>query len=199
MHGAAQRRRSAYQPGRAASLARRVCPLHAFALMAVSISISLHGALAPCFMAQEWSKRWRGKTLRIKNPKTGNTLEVQASRRWGGDEGGTPPSMQLSVHQRAPMCASTRTNSALQCALCDTPTQCRTGLARAHPCPTRPGPAPFHPRKVLDTCADSDCDGCCTTNARKNGGVLIDLESATAERFWEGEVQDLAAIEWQVV
>ncbi|PRW57035.1 hypothetical protein C2E21_4319 [Chlorella sorokiniana] len=53
--------------------------------------------------------------------------------------------------------------------------------------------------KVLDTCADDDCEGCCTSNARKNGGFLIDLEATTAERFWEGEVQGLAAIQWQVV
>lgn len=60
-----------------------------------------------------------------------------------------------------------------------------------------------HPIKlqcqVLDMCADDDCDGCCTSNARKNGGFLIDLEAATAERFWEGDIQGLAAIQWQVV
>ncbi len=35
---------------------------------------------------------------------------------------------------------------------------------------------------VLDTCADSDCDGCCTRN-RGNKDALIDLESATNARF----------------
>ncbi|KAI7837505.1 hypothetical protein COHA_008641 [Chlorella ohadii] len=52
---------------------------------------------------------------------------------------------------------------------------------------------------VLDTCSDDDCDGCCTSNALKNGGYLIDLEAATAERFWEGDVHGLAAIQRQVV
>ena len=62
------------------------------------------------------------------------------------------------------------------------------------PCP--PSTAP----QVLDTCADSDCGGCCTANARRSGGTLLDLEFNTAKRFWgEGGVQDLASIDWQVV
>jgi hypothetical protein len=35
---------------------------------------------------------------------------------------------------------------------------------------------------VLDTCADSDCDGCCTEN-QGNADQLIDLESYTNERL----------------
>ena len=35
---------------------------------------------------------------------------------------------------------------------------------------------------VYDKCADSDCDGCCTKNAGKNG-FLIDIESYTRARF----------------
>jgi hypothetical protein len=35
---------------------------------------------------------------------------------------------------------------------------------------------------VLDTCGDSDCDGCCTQNLG-NAEQLIDLESYTNERF----------------
>jgi hypothetical protein len=35
---------------------------------------------------------------------------------------------------------------------------------------------------VLDTCADSDCDGCCTEN-QGNADQLIDLESYTDERW----------------
>jgi hypothetical protein len=35
---------------------------------------------------------------------------------------------------------------------------------------------------VLDTCADSDCSGCCTTNQGDND-ALIDLESYTNERW----------------
>ena len=35
--------------------------------------------------------------------------------------------------------------------------------------------------KVYDMCSDSDCDGCCTENAKS--GFLIDVEKYTAERF----------------
>lgn len=35
---------------------------------------------------------------------------------------------------------------------------------------------------VLDTCADSDCDGCCTRN-RGNKDALLDLEKFTNERW----------------
>ncbi|WP_437580017.1 RICIN domain-containing protein [Sorangium sp. So ce887] len=45
--------------------------------------------------------------------------------------------------------------------------------------------------KVYDMCADSDCSGCCTQNARPSGN-LIDLEKHTAERFGvpaEGQVE----------
>ena len=34
---------------------------------------------------------------------------------------------------------------------------------------------------VYDMCADSDCDGCCTRNAKS--GFLIDIEEHTADRF----------------
>lgn len=44
---------------------------------------------------------------------------------------------------------------------------------------------------VVDTCADADCDGCCTEN-RGDADALIDLESYTAERFG---VED-GPIEW---
>ncbi len=39
--------------------------------------------------------------------------------------------------------------------------------------------------QVLDECADSDCSGCCTKNAGKNG-YLIDMEEATSKRFGVG-------------
>ena len=52
---------------------------------------------------------------------------------------------------------------------------------------------------ALDTCDDNDCGGCCTENANKNGGTLIDLERNTALRFYDGKVEDLAKIEWQMV
>ena len=41
---------------------------------------------------------------------------------------------------------------------------------------------------VYDTCSDSDCSspnggGCCTDNAKKGNGVLIDMERYTAQKF----------------
>jgi len=36
--------------------------------------------------------------------------------------------------------------------------------------------------KVYDECADSDCDGCCTKNA-KPSGFLIDMEKYTVQKF----------------
>lgn len=44
---------------------------------------------------------------------------------------------------------------------------------------------------VLDTCADSDCDGCCTTNLGTMD-QLIDLESYTNERWGVAD----GSIEW---
>jgi hypothetical protein len=35
---------------------------------------------------------------------------------------------------------------------------------------------------VYDTCADADCDGCCTQN-RGSADALIDVESYTAKRW----------------
>jgi hypothetical protein len=41
---------------------------------------------------------------------------------------------------------------------------------------------------VYDECADSDCSGCCTENARQNGlNFLIDIESFTMDRFGTGD------------
>ncbi|KAL4420742.1 hypothetical protein ABPG75_010398 [Micractinium tetrahymenae] len=76
-----------------------------------------------------WDRKWKNKTLRIRNPDTGKTLDV----------------------------------------------------------------------KVLDTCDDADCDGCCTQNANKNGGHLVDLEYYTAQRFWGSHIRGMAAIEFQVL
>ncbi len=41
---------------------------------------------------------------------------------------------------------------------------------------------------VYDTCADSDCSGCCSANAWQNGGrgTLLDIESYSRERFGFG-------------
>lgn len=51
---------------------------------------------------------------------------------------------------------------------------------------------------VVDRCDDDDCGGCCTKNAKKNGGTLIDLEWHTAQRFWGSDkVEGLAPIDWK--
>jgi hypothetical protein len=42
--------------------------------------------------------------------------------------------------------------------------------------------------RVYDECADSDCSGCCTENA-KPSGFLIDVEKYTAQRFGVGDGQ----------
>jgi hypothetical protein len=44
---------------------------------------------------------------------------------------------------------------------------------------------------VLDTCGDSDCDGCCTEN-RGSADELIDIESDTNDRWGVSD----GAIEW---
>lgn len=54
--------------------------------------------------------------------------------------------------------------------------------------------------QVLDKCADSDCDNCCTKNMQETG-FLLDLEKYTAERFNEGissSTNDTDVIEWKV-
>jgi hypothetical protein len=38
---------------------------------------------------------------------------------------------------------------------------------------------------VLDMCADSDCNGCCTANMNwSNNGFLLDVDSSAAQRVW---------------
>jgi hypothetical protein len=44
---------------------------------------------------------------------------------------------------------------------------------------------------VYDACSDSDCNGCCTQNARETG-FLIDLEKYTMQRFGS----DDGIVEW---
>jgi len=51
----------------------------------------------------------------------------------------------------------------------------------------------------VDTCDDGDCSGCCSKNANKNGGTLVDLEYHSAKRFYGGKIEGLAPIEWKVV
>lgn len=53
--------------------------------------------------------------------------------------------------------------------------------------------------EALDSCFDSDCNGCCSKQAKKGGGYLIDLEINTAQRLYDGKVQDEAKIEWRWV
>jgi hypothetical protein len=45
--------------------------------------------------------------------------------------------------------------------------------------------------KVYDMCSDSDCNGCCTRNARSTG-FLIDIEKYTMQRFGSGS----GIVEW---
>lgn len=53
---------------------------------------------------------------------------------------------------------------------------------------------------VVDTCDDADCGGCCTRNAAYAGNnLLIDLEYHTAKRFWDGNIDGRATIEWRAV
>lgn len=52
--------------------------------------------------------------------------------------------------------------------------------------------------EALDTCGDKDCKGCCSKNASKGGGTLIDFETHTAQRFWGGKPRN-GVIEWQYV
>lgn len=47
---------------------------------------------------------------------------------------------------------------------------------------------------VYDMCADSDCSGCCTKNATRNGlNFLIDIEKYSMQRFGSGD----GIVEWQ--
>ena len=47
---------------------------------------------------------------------------------------------------------------------------------------------------VYDECADSDCSGCCTQNAKQNGlNFLIDIEKYSMQRFGSGD----GIVEWQ--
>lgn len=52
---------------------------------------------------------------------------------------------------------------------------------------------------VADTCGDNDCGGCCTRNAAKGGGYLVDLELNTAKRFWGDDVPGESTLEWKCV
>jgi len=51
--------------------------------------------------------------------------------------------------------------------------------------------------QVLDKCADSDCNNCCTENMQSTG-FLIDLEKYTSERFNDGRAGDSGIIEWKL-
>lgn len=52
--------------------------------------------------------------------------------------------------------------------------------------------------QILDTCNDRDCSGCCSKNAAKGGGYLIDLESFTERAFNGGSKPvDTQIIEWK--
>ncbi|KAL7551270.1 hypothetical protein ACHAWF_014455, partial [Thalassiosira exigua] len=52
---------------------------------------------------------------------------------------------------------------------------------------------------VLDTCGDSDCNGCCTTNANTGGGYLVDMEEETVLKHFGSldEVDELVC--WKIL
>ena len=55
--------------------------------------------------------------------------------------------------------------------------------------------------ELLDTCGNYDCKGegkygCCSQNALKGGGILIDLEYNTAKRFWGAKPRN-GKIQWR--
>lgn len=49
--------------------------------------------------------------------------------------------------------------------------------------------------EALDTCGNSDCNGCCSKSSR--GGTLIDFEENTAKRFYGGKIQGEARVQWK--
>lgn len=51
--------------------------------------------------------------------------------------------------------------------------------------------------EALDTCGNDDCSNCCTKNAKKGGGTIVDLEINTAKRFYNGKMRDEHNIEWR--
>lgn len=51
---------------------------------------------------------------------------------------------------------------------------------------------------VLDTCGDSDCNGCCTENADTGGGYLVDMEENTVVRHFGALNEASGLICWQI-
>jgi hypothetical protein len=50
---------------------------------------------------------------------------------------------------------------------------------------------------ALDTCSDADTkNNDCTRNANKNGGILVDMETHTAGRFWGAKRPGISKIQW---
>lgn len=134
---------------------------------------------------QEWDRKWKNKRLRLKHPDTGKELEVRVSARSSlgtGEEegGGRLACLPASLPQ------ATSPPPRTHAAMLPDPTL-SLSLSAPHP-------------QVVDTCDDDDCDGCCTANAAGAGGLLIDLEWNTAERFWgKGDVRGVSKLEFQVL
>lgn len=51
---------------------------------------------------------------------------------------------------------------------------------------------------IVDTCDDGDCSGCCSKNAKKGGGYLVDLEYNTAKKFWGKSIPGTKKIQWRL-
>lgn len=52
---------------------------------------------------------------------------------------------------------------------------------------------------VLDTCGDSDCNGCCTENADTGGGYLVDMEENTVVRHFGSLNEASGLVCWQIL
>lgn len=77
-----------------------------------------------------------------------------------------------------------------------------------HPCAAQPPCMPALPlplalgrlTQLASLLLPSPLQGCCTENARKNGGFLIDFEINTARRFWGAKkVRGLSGIQFQIL
>lgn len=63
--------------------------------------------------------------------------------------------------------------------------------------------SPIHDKTVdsivLDTCGDSDCNGCCTENANTGGGYLVDMEENTIIRHFGSLEEANGLVCWQIL
>uniref|UniRef100_A0A7S2P1C9 Barwin domain-containing protein n=1 Tax=Zooxanthella nutricula TaxID=1333877 RepID=A0A7S2P1C9_9DINO len=53
--------------------------------------------------------------------------------------------------------------------------------------------------QIVDTCGDSDCNGCCSRNANKGGGNLVDMEYWTVMNNFGSTDVAYGDVCWQLV